>query len=169
MHLVFSFFQKGEQGPSLYFHSLNTNSEICNVKGGEAFIDFITSEDNKASGTLYYLTDKYFFEKKWLPINDTGKLRTACNKTDSESWLVQTQFSLDPNASTRELIQQKPQRQKTQQGHKMVMKLVMPESCTVINTLCLKKLDKLTKYITSIVPLERDTERQQLDQFAIIS
>ena len=40
------------------------------------------------------------------------------------------------------------------------MKLVMPESCTVINSLSLKKLDKLTKYITSIVPLERDTETQ---------
>ena len=45
----------------------------------------------------------------------------------------------------------------------------MPENCTVINTLPLKRLDKLTKYITSIVPLKRDTERQWLDQFAIIS
>ena len=40
-YLVFSMFNKGDCGPTLYFHSLNTNRVEAEVKGGEIFVDFI--------------------------------------------------------------------------------------------------------------------------------
>lgn len=40
-YLVFSMFKAGDCGPTLYFHSLNTNKVEAEVKGGEIFVDFI--------------------------------------------------------------------------------------------------------------------------------
>ena len=60
--LVFSHFKIGDCGPSLYFHSLKTNTCVTQVSGGEIFIDFITSSISRDRGSLYYLTDKYYFE-----------------------------------------------------------------------------------------------------------
>ena len=67
--LVFSHFRLGECGPTLYFHSLKTNTCVTKVNGGEIFIDFITKSNTKDVGTLYFLTDKYyFFNNGWTRI-----------------------------------------------------------------------------------------------------
>ena len=67
---MFSLFRRKDPGPTLYFHSLKTNTCVAQVYGGEMFVDFIAGE-NKARGSLYFLTDKYFFETKWKPILGT--------------------------------------------------------------------------------------------------
>ena len=62
---MFSLFRRKDPGPTLYFHSLNTNKIEAQVSGGEMFMDFIAGQNDLARGSLYFLTDKYFFERKW--------------------------------------------------------------------------------------------------------
>ena len=57
MFLVFSYFEYEDAGPSLYFYSLEQQVEVSKVAGGEFFIDFVTDQDNKAKGKLYFLID----------------------------------------------------------------------------------------------------------------
>ena len=57
MFLVFSYFEYGDAGPSLYFYSLEQQVVVSKVAGGEFFIDFVTDQDNKAKGKLYFLID----------------------------------------------------------------------------------------------------------------
>ena len=57
MFLVFSYFEYEDFGPSLYFYSLEQQVEVSKVVGGEFFIDFVTDQDNKAKGKLYFLID----------------------------------------------------------------------------------------------------------------
>ena len=67
-------FKAGDCGPTLYFHSLNTNRVEAEVKGGEIFVDFIPAQLHAPNGSLYFMTDKYFFENKWAPISQSSKL-----------------------------------------------------------------------------------------------
>ena len=57
-------------------------------------MDFIAGQNDLARGSLYFLTDKYFFETKWKPILGTQTLSNI--KTNGEMWLVRAEFSLDP-------------------------------------------------------------------------
>ena len=75
---------------------MKTNTTPFSIKGGEVFIDFIANESDKASGTLYYLTDKYWSEK-WKQISTTATLKKACDKRNSESQIVKVEYSLDPD------------------------------------------------------------------------
>ena len=49
----------------MYFHSLNENRVVSKIKGGEVFIDFVTNDQEKSKGTLFYLSDSYFYKEKW--------------------------------------------------------------------------------------------------------
>ena len=156
-YLVFSLFEKDLYGPTLYFHSLKTNTSVFSIKGGEVFIDFVTSENNKATGTLYYLTDKYYFKKQWKQISTTNSLKRACSKLYSESQIVRVQYSLDPDSRNNPAIKFTK------------LKLVMPNSFKVIDTEVFQTVEKSSKWVTSIVPIQRNTDSQKLEKFALIT
>ena len=73
--VVFSLFEMNKDpGPIMHFYSCKRGTEVASVKGGEVFIDYVASEQNKANGTLYFLTDQAFYEERWRSYRRTPSI-----------------------------------------------------------------------------------------------
>ena len=95
-------------------------------------MDFIAGQNDLARGSLYFLTDKYFFERKWQPITRESSISNVCMY--GEIQLVRAEFSLHPQGVTRDLVSVlEPQQNKGMAAMvvgkamtKVMTKLIMP-------------------------------------------